>query len=233
MRQTAFTVLTPILPDRLEALGHLLDAIGNDINDNPHLRFSQFDRLHYASFVTVVDGVQQPYLLFEGNVDGPAKVVLRQLLEMAGPSMDAIYAHCVGYPAAGAADLGAALGYLRSHDIGANTFFLAWPGRRVSDICAEQGLRDRIEAMLDEEMTGAGAAERAPADIRAALQRRVRADPALHWAQRAPRRPFLVRHGKKILSLLTVQPLAGAAVVVTAALGHAPTRWGRLRARLL
>ena len=232
MKQTAFTIVTPIRAGEIERLGALLDEIGSDIKDNPHLRFGQFERLHYASLLTVIDAGAQPVLIFEGNLDGPPEVFLRQLVEEAGAAVDTIYGHCLDYPAPGSRAAGAVVHYLASHDIGADTFYVAWPGRRVSEIFDEQHLRDRIGEMLDKELSAPDGA-RTTVALRAALQEGVRADPSLAWAGEIPPKPLFVRQGSNVLVALALPPLAAGLALLRSAFARSSGRTSRWMARLI
>ena len=108
MRQSAFTILTPVDSEQVGDLVRLLNEIGDDIDENPHLRFDDLHDLHYASFFVVEDDADHPFLVFEGNVDGSPNAFLEQLLGTVGGAVDNISRHCAGYPAAGAQDAPAA-----------------------------------------------------------------------------------------------------------------------------
>ena len=229
MKQSAFTLLTPVTAGRVAALERLLDEIGDDIKGNPHLRFSRLERLHYASLFVVADGPPGPWLVFEGNVDGPTDAFLASLVDDAGDAVDKIFGHCVDYPSAGARDRPAVHAYLKAHDIGADTFYIAWPGRTVGDIRREQGLRDHIEQFLDEQ-DGAELRRRTPEDIRRSIGASLPDD--MGWARSAAPVPFLVEHGRTVLSLLLAPPALTLRALVKAALGRSSTRRGRLLARI-
>jgi hypothetical protein len=220
VRQSAFTILTEVDPARVEDLERLLREIGDDIAGNAHLRFARLRDLHYACFavVTGLDGT--PSLLFEGNVDGRTDAFLRQLVTAAGAAVDEIYGHCTGYPPPGAVAMpDRALAYLEAHDIGADTFYVAWPGWTVEEIRREHVLRERIEDLLDAE--DADLRTRTPDAVRARIADVVRHDHDLHWARVPHPVPFLVRQGRKVLGVLVAAAVVPVLAVLRAAVGGA------------
>lgn len=219
MKQSAFTIATPIKLGQVDQLDSLLDGIGDDIDHNPHLRFEKLDGLHYASFVTVAEHGIDPYLLFEGSVDGSSGAFLKQLINKAPGAVDTIYHHCADYPEAGTQDSKAVMAYLNAHDIGANTFYVGWPGRTVDLIRREQQLRERIEAFLDEQ-EDSGLRQQAADVIRQRIQDDIAADPTMDWAATATPQPFLVRNGTNVVRLLAVPPGATLLMLVKAAFGR-------------
>jgi len=210
--QSPFSVITPVKPGRVEALGTLLDDIGDHIADNPYIRFDDLKALHYASFVIFDQDTPEPFLLFEGNVDGSTEAFLRGMVECAGTALDAIYAHCAGYPGPGSADADAVVAYLMERDLGADTFYIAWRGRSVEEIRCEQALREHLEHYLDGERAKGALAGLSPEAIRARLQEVVSDEPSLQWALTAPKRPFLVRRGKAVVN--AVAAVLGLALLV-------------------
>ncbi len=224
MKQSAFTIMTPIDRTQVGELDALLDEIGDDVDDNPHLRFDQLDNLHYASFVTVaVDGTD-PYLLFEGNVDGPSGAFLDQLVDKAGDAIDTIYRHCVDYPEAGTLDRDAVLAYLKAHDIGANAFYVGWPGRTVGEIRREQQLREHIEAFVDAHEVSL---REQPADVvRQRIQGDISDDKSMRWAVTPASQPFLVKNGTNVVRLLAVPAGVTFLMLGKAALGRSGRRAG-------
>ncbi|HSH61869.1 MAG TPA: hypothetical protein VK988_19920 [Acidimicrobiales bacterium] len=232
MRQSAFTILTHVKAEVVADLERLLTEIGDDIDENPHLRFADLDNLHYASLFVVADGASDPYLVFEGNIDGRPREFLDMLLERARGGVDKIYRHCVDYPVAGAQDRAVVLDYLEAHDIGANTFYVAWPGWTVDDICKEQALRDHIERFIDDQ-EGADLRQRLPQDIRQRIADYVHGEATMAWARTARSRPFLVKNGKTLLRLCLAPPALGVLWVLKAARSGASTRRRRFLGRAI
>ncbi len=223
MRQSAFTILTPIATGEVGNLVRLLDAIGDDVAGDGHFRFTELEDLHYASLFVVDVGTMDPYLVFEGNVDGRAGAFLDHLLEVASEGVDRVYGHCAGYPPVGAEGRSAALRYLTRHDIGADTFYVNRPGRTVKDIRSEQRLRDHIERFLDDH-DGALRSQEAGA-VRRSIGASLTDD--LGWARTPAPTPFVVRHtidARYVVLLLLTPALATVLGLVKVAVGPSSTR---------
>lgn len=232
MRQSAFTILTYVKAEETGDLARLLTEIGDDIHGNPHVRFAELDDLHYASLFVAADGTSAPYLVFEGNIDGRPHDFLNTLLEKAGGFVDKVYRHCIDYPMGGAQDRARTLGYLKAHEIGANAFYVAWPGWTVDDIRKEANLRNYIEEFLDG-AEGSDLGHQPPEAIRQRIANRVQGERTMQWARTARSRPFLVENGKRLL-YLGLAPLAlGFLGATKAALGGSPSRWRRFVARVI
>ncbi len=227
VQQNPFTVQTRIVKERVGDLCALLDGIGDDVEGNPHIPFPTLDRLHYASFVVVDTDPDDPYLLFEGNVDGPVPDFLRDLVR-AAPGMVDIYRHCDGCPSSGADGL---VDYLLDHDIGASAFYVAWPGHTVATIREEQRLHERISRFLDEQLSSSDIATRPPAEVRRRIQEFARADPELAGSLKPPPRPFLVRFGPLIAAALVTPVVIALLKVLKAALWPWSSRPKRFFAR--
>jgi hypothetical protein len=223
MRQSAFTVVTPVLPGQDAALSDLLRRIGDDVVRDTQLGLGGFDRLHYASFSVVPAAAGGHSLVFEGNVDGASAAFLERLLATSGPGVDEVYRHCEGYPRVDGGRPDAALRYLRRHDIGASAFYVAWPGHTVDLVRREDQLRHWIQDMLDrpdqQHLRQADAAT-----VHRAVVEAVRDEPALDWALRAEPLPFGVRRPWTVITLLAAPLVAGAVTVVTTAAGTGPRR---------
>jgi len=233
MRQSPFTIVTPVRPGHVDELSQHLAAIGDSVDDTPHLRLGDLDGLHYASFVIFDAEAPAPFLLFEGNVDGPVQSFVARMVAEKGRDLDTIYRHCVGYPEAGSQQPSAVASYLMDRDIGADTFYVGWPGRCVQDICREQDLRDLLNKLLDEQQASGALDGLAPHAIRARLQQLVSADPSFSWASSPPPAPFLVRHGDQLLKGTLTAAAVSLAVTARVAVCSSRRRAWRARAALL
>lgn len=226
--QNPFTVQTRIVKERMADLCVLLDGIGEDIKGNPHIPFLSLDRLHYASFVVVDADPDDPYLIFEGNVDGPVPDFLRHLVR-AGPGLLEIYRHCDGCPVADPDEL---VDFLLDHDIGVSAFYVAWPGHTVGTIREERLLHERIGRFLDEQRASSDIATQPAAEVRRRIQEFVRGDPELAGALQPRPRPFLVRFGPAIAAALVAPVVIVLLKLLVAAVSPWSSRTKRLLARL-
>ncbi len=226
--QNAFTVQTRIVKERMADLCVLLDGIGDAIKTNPHIPFLTLDRLHYASFVVVDADPDDPYLIFEGNVDGPVPEFLRHLVR-AGPGLLEIYRHCDGCPVSDPDEL---VDYLLDHDIGVSAFYVAWPGHTVGAIREEQLLHERIGRFLDDQRASSDIAQQPPAEVRRRIQDFVQGEPDLAGALQPRPRPFLVRFGPAIAVALVTPVVLALLKLAKAALSPWSGRTTRFLARL-
>ncbi len=224
--QSAFTIWTPVLPDHNDQLTRLLDELGDHIGTSARLPFVQMDTVHYASFAIMADGAGTPHLLFEGNVDGPARAFLERLVDVAGPTIDEIYEHCRGYPRTSGRTPADVVAHLCAHDIGADVFYVAWSGRTVAEMRREQDLRLHLQALLDAP-GNQHLRRRSPQAIHRWLVRQVEQDPELTWAFVPSPRPFRVRHGRKLVLAGAAVPGLGVLGLVAAAVlpGHRCRTW--------
>ncbi len=53
MLQSGLTIITEVIPEKVDALKALLNAIGDDINDNEHIDFSLLQSVHFMRFVVL------------------------------------------------------------------------------------------------------------------------------------------------------------------------------------
>jgi hypothetical protein len=219
--QSAFTILTPVLSGHEAKLADLLRGIGDAVADDRRLGLSTLDQLHYASF-SIVPGDKGPLLLFEGNIDGSTSAFLEHLLGASPGGIDDVYSHCAGYAARGG-DREATLRYLLGNDIGADTFYVAWPGQSLGMIRREDGLRRWIQDFLDRPEQ-AGLRQEDSEKIHRAVVEAVRDDPSVSWALQAEPLPFHVRRPWTVLVLLGVPVLAGLVSVTVAATRQGPQR---------
>ncbi len=223
MRQSAFTVVTPVLPGQDAALSGLLRSIGDDVVRDTRLGLAGFDRLHYASFSVVPAADGGHSLVFEGNVDGTPREFLERLLTTSGPGVDEVYRHCAGYPPVDGGSPDAGLRYLRANDIGAGTFYVAWPGHTLDLVRREDRLRRWIQDLLDRpDQQHLGQAD--AATVHRVVVEAVRDEPTLDWALREEPLPFGVRRPWTVITLLAAPLVAGAIAVVATAAGTGPRR---------
>ena len=214
--QSAFTVLAPVRRGEAERLRALLEEIGRNPATDGRLRLGDFDRLHYASLFIIAGRSGQPFLVFEGNVDGRPRAFFAQLFRHAGPGIDEIYQHCEDYPPEGGRLAAPVRRYLWSRDIGANTFYVNRPGRTVELIRQEQALRDHIETAVD------GRLDELRSQEPEAIRRTIAASlpPAMAWARKPAPTPFVVRYGRRLLPLFLVPLLVPLLGLLKLALGR-------------
>ncbi len=233
VKQSAFTIFTEIDGDDGPSnLSALLQEIGDSVGEDKRLRFPSLRDLHFASLSVIAPDEGSAYLVFEGNVDGSPEDFLRQLLLVSGPAIHDIYRYSKGYPPEESLTPESALHYLLSHDIGANAFFVAWPGWSAETIKREQLLRERIEVLLDDLEPGERAG-RTPESLHSWIVQRLEEDPDFAWATTPPSYPFLVRHGVQLTAVAASGAALSLAGIAKAAAGGRSSRRRLARATLL
>jgi len=152
MEQNPMTVVTEVIPDRLEELRGYLKAIGDDIKNNNVIHFSDYNYLHYCCFIIIEDEhpptgsvTAAPILVFEANIDGTVTDFLADLFQRNPDFMRKVYGCCQGYTA----DIQALSTFLQANDRGANAFYIAHPGQNRQVIEYESSLRSAIESYID------------------------------------------------------------------------------------
>jgi len=183
--QTIFTVVAEILPEQLDALGQVVAGIAADPAANSTLALGRFQSLHFASVVIVGSARLPPTLIFENNVDGPLDDWLPILVAGGRLGIDALFTHCVGYPAEGSDR--EVTTWLADHAVRPGAYHVGATGRSLARIRQEAELRQAIEELVDSEQR-AGRMAGSAQDVRAAIQGHVRSDPRFSWAATTPPR---------------------------------------------
>src|SRR6185436_5483732 len=105
--QETFTVIAEIGQGQFDPLQRLLGRIREHVDDWNVIPFAKLSRLHFARFITFdatqdLEGRPVPaQLALLTNVDAPLDGHLEELCTVGGDGIDAVFAHCVGYPGAG------------------------------------------------------------------------------------------------------------------------------------
>lgn len=208
------TVVADVKPERLVELRRTLAAIGKDPASNAVLPFAALPRTHFARLVLLdpardADGAPIPaHLVFMADVDEPAgsRPALEQsisdLVDVAGPGLDAIFGACAGYPPPSRATRPRRRAFLREHSVGSAASYVNTVGRSVRRILQEEQLRVALESVLRErgsELRGLTGAE-----VRAEIQAFVRGRPELSWALTPPPSASLADRAKDVADLLAV-----------------------------
>jgi hypothetical protein len=170
-RQFALNVLVPITPGRAGSLRGLLGRIGRETIAEMKGAFAPgaliaFDRivsLHYARWVIFEDSKGAELLAWSVHFDGPVGVpcgkseATRRHFEewaaVARPALDAIYAHCEGYPGPTAsAEEVVAYWTNPARATAPSAFYCGGRGRSRDQIRAEAKLRACAAAWVDDAM---------------------------------------------------------------------------------
>ncbi len=181
-------VVAPVAASHERGLRALLDTMnaapGMADPGNAVLPFGEFDRLHFARLVVLVDstlgdleayGLPRPslptYLAFMGDCDGPSREVLADLSQRAGAGLRRIFAHCEGFDERG--DL---LAWMLAHDRPQAASYVNWVGRTVRQVRQESALQRALAARVSREPLASGAqAQRLRRDLIGFVEAEVRA----------------------------------------------------------
>jgi hypothetical protein len=184
--QSEITMVTPVKPEAMSALGELLGALARDVLGNDVLPFGRLTNTHFARFFLLDsaqahDGSQLPaYLIFMSDIDGRPEEGLAKLVDVGGNGIDHLYCHCIGYPTALPVSRQARLEYLRAHIVRADVNYVNTIGRTVQQFRGEAEVRVAIEDFLDG--SGAVLVGGNPSAVRAAIREFVTSDGRLNWA---------------------------------------------------
>jgi hypothetical protein len=145
----ALTVLTPVLPERVNALAGHLDALGGGgqsplarVVGTHFARWVVIDNVVYEGHGQPRDTLAAPRLLFTSNFDGKLDPYLEALRIGLGADADAIWGHCAGYPGHG--DSAAWARWLQAHQVDSALFFAAYGERTVDEVRHNLDLRSRF-----------------------------------------------------------------------------------------
>lgn len=205
--QASLLVMVPVKAGHYDELKTLLAKVANpndgyDFEVNCIIPFAKITTLHFARILVhepspwptnklpEYDGKVQvkgppipPKLLFATDFDGPLDQHIDELLDVAGPGLDQVFSHCVGWP--GSHDRAAVHGFMLRHRLASNTFYTGTMHRSVDQIHREEELHQAIERYLDE---NAGKADfpREPLAIRSRVRDWVFQNPEFAWARQQP-----------------------------------------------
>jgi len=170
MPQNALSVITRIKPAERSALETLLDVIGRQVDyavqgydaggvagETPYINFQDLTTIHFACWVVIrsaVDianpsNVYPDTLVLETNYDGDPEAHLDELIAKGGKALDAIYAHCEGWPAEGTKNPQAVKQYLKSNSVPSAAFYVGCPGQTRGSVYNAMAVREELETYLD------------------------------------------------------------------------------------
>jgi hypothetical protein len=181
-------VLAPVAAGRERALRELLDTMNSEpgVADpgNAVLPFGEFDRLHFARLVLLVDpnlgdieayGLPRPslltYLALMGDCDGPSREFLADLSRRASAGLRRIFACCEGFD-----DRDNLLAWMLAHDLPVAANYVNWVGRTVRQVRQESALQRALAAKVSREPVSSGKqAQQRRRDLIAYVQDELRA----------------------------------------------------------
>lgn len=151
MKQTGLTFVLRVKSGAVAALKQALEHIDARIRAEREAFGRRHPRLHYTSFLLLErDGKpNDPVdLVWEVNCDGPGKAFVKHFCQSERELLGQLFQHCEGGPGADA-EPASLQRFLRGKDRGWNAFYVAFPGKSVSEIKDEARLRDFVRDYLD------------------------------------------------------------------------------------
>ena len=191
--QVALTIRAPIRPGQAEALEGLLATMADPASGR-RIHFDRLATTHFARLFVLEEMPGIPAsLVYMSDIDAPVWRHLNELVEAGGTDLDAVFAHCQGWPSEGAAGWPHGswrrAAWLRAHTVRASTVYVNTVGRGVAQIRDERRLRDAIEELLDAKQADWSDAD--PVQVHAAVRRFVAGRKDLRWALRPAPPPGL------------------------------------------
>lgn len=150
VQQYPLTVLSEVIPEKVNSLRELLAQIDTNVESNSTIPFSSFPSIHFARFVIVEplieSGTPHPtWLAFSANYDGTLETLLAELYTQAGNGFDLVYSHCQDYKS-GRNEFFA---YIHKHKMPyPNAFYVGHRGLSVATIIKQNKIRNAIEEFL-------------------------------------------------------------------------------------
>jgi hypothetical protein len=174
VEQGALTLISQVLPDHVLDLRSLVSAIGDDVMHNVLVPFPKLGRVHFARWVVLSDERYGVQLVFESNYDGDEEGHLDELVHEAPAGLDAIYAHCHGYPPDDRRTHQSRKEFLRSQKRPHAALHNGHPGLSARRICEDATLRRRLQELLDDEQRAGRMRGLRPTQVRDRLRELLR-----------------------------------------------------------
>lgn len=155
--QNALTAIVPIKPAELPALRTILTAIGDDIEDNPHISWEESPSTHFARLVILDSGSENipslkgypPRLLFTSNHDGSFEDYMKELVNTFGADLEKIFSACEGFPSGDGTNVARFTKFISDHSHPSNTFYIACRGVTVKTMHQSIRIREALNKLLD------------------------------------------------------------------------------------
>jgi hypothetical protein len=195
--QVALTIRARIRPGQAGDLKRLLTSMA-DPAANRAIPFERLGTTHFARLFVLdeVDagpddsaGAPIPAtLVYMSDIDAPVWRHLVALVRIGGARVDAVFAHCEGWPSSSAATW-PRVAWLRARRIKTDIVYVNTVGRSVAQVHGERRLHQAVEEFLDGKQTEWRGSD--PVRIHAGVRQFVAGRPDLRWALRPARGPGL------------------------------------------
>jgi hypothetical protein len=206
--QVALTIRAWIRPGQADSLKRLLTSMA-DPAANQAIPFERLGTTHFARLFVLdevgggPDGgpVIPASLVYMSDIDAPVWRHLVALVRIGGARLDAVFAHCEGWPASSAA-IWPRIAWLRARRVRADVVYVNTVGRGVAQVHQERRLHQAIEEFLDGKQAEWRGSD--PVRIHAAVRQFVAGRPDLRWALKPARGPGLAFRVRSTLHMIGV-----------------------------
>lgn len=214
MKQTAITIVVPIVKDRIEALDAYLKPIGDNVAKSTQVHFSDNATLHYCSLVIVKSKAAElpctPVLVLECNVDNDTTSFLKNLIKLDGEFLRQTYDHCKGFN--NNCNDKELLDFLSNHINKTNTFYISHPGRTRNDIIRESELQKEIQSYLNNNRNNLKSLP--PKELHQSIVNHIQSKDDFNWINTPHQTPWQVRYADLITkSLPTIAIVLGLVII--------------------
>jgi hypothetical protein len=206
--QVALTIRAPIKSGRAGALKRLLTEMADPASGRA-IPFERLGTTHFARLFVLDEVDAGPYgsagptipasLVYMTDIDAPVWRHLVALTRIGGAQLDAVFAHCEGWPSSSAGTW-PRVAWLRTRRIKTDVVYVNTVGRSVAQVHGERQLRQAIEEFLDGKQTEWRSSD--PVQIHAAVREFVASRPDLRWALEPARGPGLVFRARSKLQMI-------------------------------
>lgn len=179
-RQNPVSIQIPLIPDQVAAVTDLLNRGGNPMLDTAFFPLGNIPTVHFARWIVVPAKDKLPAsLVYAGNVDGTPQQHLADLANILTNDLDAILAHCVGYPNKDLRTTDSRIAYLQQHLVKTQGFYVGAPNRSVTQIHQEAKLHNAVRDYVKSKNGAWKTTSEAFTDIK----KHVTSDPQWDWAK--------------------------------------------------
>ena len=151
MKQSALTLVTPVIGDQQPALYDIIKNVRTDLDAGTFTLFEDVGTIHYARIVILKDQLSNGKcnLVFSSDYDGTETEHLLRIGTIAASMVDGLYQHCEGYPSTTERNPESRKNYLCRWVVKEASFYVGAPGRTVGQIRKESELRNYIWNILN------------------------------------------------------------------------------------
>lgn len=179
MKQSALTLVSPIIPGQEKNVDSILIKIRQDLDAGSFNLFEDLGTIHYARFVVLKDQLsnKRSNLVFSSDYDGTQDEHLMNICINGSSIIDELYGCCENYPLPAERTDTTRKNYLTRHTIKEASFYIGAPGRSVEQIKMESLLRNSIWKMLQKGKWDG----KTSLEVVQSVKQQILADPQYQW----------------------------------------------------